>query len=192
MRSVSMGMLYALYPRQDHYLDLFADGETFNQQEKKRCCFSCDELLERLADEPSIDEYILSVNEFEEPIGPFGWCNVLTGSRYFVLIETAYWWWSLEKRRGVMVIQRAKDFCSVHGRCRGCYRGYLWYSEPGPTCTRRISSVARGPRVRDVLHALVKAGMFDTNTEYNSSLDLTSYVLEVCHRRRGQAVQPVY
>lgn len=177
--------------RREHYLDLFADEEAQagRYKEKMRCFLTLEEVVERLHEQPSIHERIASIEEFEEPIGPFSVLNVFAKSRCFVILQTASYWWSLERREDVIVVQRSQNFSSVHSRCKGAYRNYRWPIESAPTA-RRCMWCRGGPKLSEVFSAMLRDHVFDPKSCASSSWEFSDYVFHLCLSSRN--ANPVY
>ncbi|KAG5510373.1 hypothetical protein GH5_06570 [Leishmania sp. Ghana 2012 LV757] len=177
--------------RREHYVDLFADEEARVGQykEKMRCFLTLEEVVERLCEEPSIHERIASFEEFEEPIGPLSILSVFAKSRYFVVLQTASYWWSLERREDVIVVQRSQNFSSVHCRCKGAYRNYRWPIESAPTA-RRSMRCPCGPKLSEVLSAMLRDHVFDPRGCASSSWAFSDYVFHLC--LCGRDTRPLY
>lgn len=167
--------------RREHYVDLFADEEARMGQykEKQSCCLTIEEVVERLREQPCIHERILSVEEFDEPVGPLSVLNVLAKPFYFVVLQTASFWWSLERRDDVIVLQRSRNFSSVHSRCRGSYRNYRWLLETAPT-SKRSARCRHGPRLAELFRAMLRDGSFDAKGCESSSWAFSNYVFDFC------------
>ncbi|KAK7200711.1 hypothetical protein NESM_000128400 [Novymonas esmeraldas] len=167
--------------RREHYVDLFADEETTSGQykEKMRCLLTLEEVVERLREQAGIQERITSIEEFEEPIGPLSVLNVLAKSRYFVILQTASHWWSLERREDVIVVQRSQNFSSVHSRCKGAYRNYRWLIESAPTARRSVRCRG-GPRLSELFSAMLRDGVFDPRGGASSSWEFSDYLFHLC------------
>lgn len=169
--------------RREHYVDLFADEEarTGQYKEKMSCFLTLEEVVERLREQSSIQERIASVEEFEEPIGPLSVLNVLAKSRYFVIVQTASFWWSLERRDDVIVVQRSQNFSSVHSRCKGAYRSYRWLIESAPTARRSVRCRG-GPKLSEVFSAMLRDHVFDAKGAASSSWEFSDYIFHLCLR----------
>ncbi|CAJ1021765.1 hypothetical protein, conserved [Leishmania lindenbergi] len=167
--------------RREHYLDLFADEEAQRGQykEKMRCFLTLEEVVERLREQPSIHEYITSIEEFEEPIGPLSVLNMFAKSRCFVILQTASYWWSLERRDDVIVVQRSQNFSSVHSRCKGAYRNYRWLIESAPSA-RRFMRCHSGPKLSEVFSAMLRDHVFDPKDCASSPWEFSDYVFHLC------------
>ncbi|KAG5484704.1 hypothetical protein LSCM1_06522 [Leishmania martiniquensis] len=167
--------------RREHYVDLLADEEArAGQYKEKMCCFlTLEEVLERLREEPSIHERIASFEEFEEPIGPLNLLSVFAKPRYFVVLQTASYWWSLERREDVIVVQRSQNFSSVHSRCKGAYRSYRWPIESAPTA-RRFIRCRCGPQLSEVFSAMLRDHVFDPKGCDSSSWEFSDYIFRLC------------
>ncbi|ORC88612.1 uncharacterized protein TM35_000162500 [Trypanosoma theileri] len=141
----------------EHYLDLFADGETRGERGKQSCFVTRVEMFERLQDDPSLNEIINEIHIYTEPLASWGPLTFLAGDHYFAVIETQNWWWSIELRDDMIVIQRGKDFTNVQSRCQGRYRRYrLLHNGPSLVCNSSC-----GQRyVRDLVLAIYNKGYF--------------------------------
>ncbi|KPA76898.1 hypothetical protein ABB37_07287 [Leptomonas pyrrhocoris] len=178
--------------RREHYVDLFADEEARLGQykEKQSCLLAIEEVVERLREQSCIHERIVTVEEFDEPTGPQSVLNVLAKSCYFVVVQTASYWWSLERRDDTIVIQRSRNFSSVHSRCRGSYRSYRWLLETAPTSQRSVRC-RRGPKLVELFSSMLRDHVFDAKGCESSSWEFSSYVFDFClygrHPSRTQA-----
>lgn len=171
----------AFEERREHYVDLFADEEARMGQykEKQSCYLVLEEVVERLREQPCIHERILSAEEFDEPVGPLSVLNVLAKPFYFIVLQTASFWWSLERRDDVIVLQRSRNFSSVHSRCRGSYRNYRWLLETAPTSARSVRC-RHGPRLAELFRAMLRDGSFDAKGCESSSWEFSNYVFQFC------------
>jgi hypothetical protein len=167
--------------RREHYVDLFADEEALLGQykEKQSCFLTIEEVVERLKVLACINERITTVEEFDEPIGPLSVLNVLAKPCYFVVVQTASYWWSLERRDDIIVIQRSKNFSSVHSRCKGSYRNYRWLLETAPSSQRSVRC-RRGPKLVELLSAMLRDHVFDAKGCKSSSWEFSNYVFDFC------------
>ncbi|KAG5510071.1 hypothetical protein JKF63_06964 [Porcisia hertigi] len=172
--------------RREHYVDLFADEEArVGQYKQKMHCFlTLEEVIERLCEQPSIHERVVSIEEFEEPIGPLSILNVLAKSHYFVVLQTASYWWSLERRKDVIVVQRSQNFSSVHSRCKGAYRNYRWLIESAPTA-RRSAQCRGGPTLSEIFSAMLREHIFDPKGYASSSWEFSDYIFNICLHGRS-------
>lgn len=167
--------------QREHYVDLFADEEARlgHYKEKKSCFLTIEEVVERLREQPCINERIATVEEFDEPFGPLSVLNVLAKPCYFVVVQTASYWWSLERRDDIIVIQRSKNFSSVHSRCKGTYRNYRWLLETAPTSQRSLRC-RRGPKLAELFSSMLRDGVFDARGSESSSWEFSNYVFDFC------------
>ncbi|KAH9599781.1 hypothetical protein LSM04_005821 [Trypanosoma melophagium] len=155
----------------EHYLDLFADEETRNKKGKQSCFVRCGEIFEKLQDEPSMNEIINEIHVYTEPLASWGPLTFLVGDHYFVALETQNWWWSIELRDDMIVIQRGKDFTNVQSKCQGCYRRYrLLHNGPSLVC----NSLSGRRHVGDVVWAIYNKRFFSSDV---LSLDSPSHSL---------------
>lgn len=167
--------------RREHYLDLCADEEARSGRSrlKMSSLLTLEELVERLSDQSCIQERIISVEEYIEPTGQLGILNLLTRPHYFIILQTLSYWWSMERKDDTVVIQRAKNFSTVHSRCKGSYRHYRWLLETGPLCSRAYECT-RGPKMVNVLRAMINDGVFNSHGDHSSSWEFACYVVALC------------
>ncbi|KPI85535.1 hypothetical protein ABL78_5416 [Leptomonas seymouri] len=171
----------AYWERREHYVDLFADDETRHGQykQKQSCFLTIEEVVERLREQPCIHERIATVEEFDEPVGSLSVLNVLAKSSYFDVVQTDSYWWSFERRDDIIVIQRSKNFSSVHSRCKGSYRNYRWLLETAPTSHRSVRC-RRGPKLVELLSSMLRDHLFDAKGCQSSSWEFSNYILDFC------------
>lgn len=153
-------------PPERCYLD--ADGVPSTGAEQVGCRVTAEAMLERLSREPSLNERVLSVAEYLEPSpGALRRGPSTLHEHHYAVVQTERWWWSLERRADgpatVVVVQRARDFNKVQGRCQGRHRVVSWLSEAfggsrAPRCERE-QQVTNGARLGAVLSALVRRGV---------------------------------
>ncbi|GET86618.1 hypothetical protein, conserved [Leishmania tarentolae] len=167
--------------RREHYLDLFADEEAKAGQykEKMRCFLTLEEVVERLREQSSIHERIASIEEFEEPIGLLSVLRPFAKSHFFLVLQTASHWWSLERREDIIVVQRSQNFSSVHSRCKGAYRNYRWPIESAPTA-RRFMWCRGGLKLSEVFSVMMLDHVFDPKGCASSSWEFSDYVFHLC------------
>ncbi|RNF04355.1 uncharacterized protein Tco025E_07986 [Trypanosoma conorhini] len=172
----------------EHYLDLCADEGARSESGKQSCFVTVTELFERLREESSLDELVTGVYVYAEPENSWAPFAILSGDHYFIVLETHSWWWSVELRDGLMVLQRGKDFSSVQNRCRGRYRRCRLLQN-GP---RLVSQGVCGRRrFNDVLLLVYRQGFFNggdggggVSGHSPVSLALVSFICKECDVRQ--------
>lgn len=169
-----------------YYVDLDADEVREPAREKHACyCASLEMALEKLMrDHSPINERVLSIEEHVEPASGFPAHRCTS----FVLVQTARWWWSLERRAGdtLWVIQRARDYNCVHGWSQGLPRGGAsWWTWGRHRCPILITSqeLVHGPQVSELLNSLLRAGTLESGPhQRDASRAFADSVLDICAR----------
>ncbi|ESL06175.1 hypothetical protein TRSC58_06154 [Trypanosoma rangeli SC58] len=167
----------------EHYLDLYADEDARSDGGKQSCFVTSAELFERLREESLLDELVMGVYVYKEPRSSWMPLTILSGDHYFVVVETHSWWWSIELRDELMVVQRGKDFSNVQNRCRGRYRRHRLLQN-GPLFVYH-GVCARRP-LYEVLMLAYRQGFFngDGVSRQSPSLALVSFICKECDARQ--------
>ncbi|EPY33361.1 hypothetical protein STCU_02267 [Strigomonas culicis] len=164
--------------RREHYLDLNADDDPTFAGGKRRCFVTRDEIIRSVSDDASSKEHVVSVEVYEEPENTAlgGW---FAQPHYYVVFQTRNWWWSVELRGGMVILQRAKCYNSVQNRCLGRYRNYKWFVEAGPVRCSLQQCSGKTTSIRDVIDALLDEGLFEPSEPKISSADVVHVVGEL-------------